>query len=238
VWFVDSALVVNAISYEKDPERAALAKVTSAMLQAKGIHVQTLDGNLFDFVRKRDQPHIFFIDIQGICTGEFYDRQFGEMFRSQRIREDDAIFITSYLGRNPGWERLSEIFDSEFRVLGLADEASRRKCYRRAHPSFTLYRGLSLLDLQNELELQCFGCLEYRDTSPMGVYGYRVAGGKTDFTRLVSTTPYYNTITRETEDLSPRQAAAAISLGMRRVSGRGNRGRHPQRQGSSTSLAG
>jgi len=202
VWFVDSKLAVEAVSYEALPERAALAERTSAFLKEQGVDVQTIKGDFFDFVRKRDEPHIFFLDLEGICIGGDYDRRFGEMFSTQRFREHDAIFITSYLGRNPGWPRLFEMFDGEFRVLGLTDDADKRACYRRAHPSFTLYRGLARMDLHGELELECFGCLEYRDTSTMGVYGYCVRGGQTDFARFVSNAPFYNTVTREFETLS------------------------------------
>src|SRR2546428_7184986 len=121
------------------------------------------------------------------------------MVRSERLREYDGLFIESYVGPKAGWNRLFQMFDSELRILQITDDAAKRTCYRRAHPSFTLYRGLLRMDLQNELALQCFGCLEYRDTSTMGVYGYRVSAGKTEFVRFVSKTPYYNTTTRDFE---------------------------------------
>ncbi len=199
VWFIDAKLAVGAVSYEARLDRAQIADETSLFLQTQGVQVQVVTGDFFDFDRKLDEPHIFFIDLEGICIGGDYADRFGEMFRSQRFRENDAIFITSYLGRNPGWPRLFEMFDGEFRVLGLTDSDTKRSCYRRAHPSFTLYRGLSRMDLQGELELQCFGCLEYRDSSTMGIYGYRLIGGQTDFVQLVSRAPCYNTLTREFE---------------------------------------
>lgn len=199
VWFVDPTLAVGAVSYESRHDRAVMAEETSAFLLQKGIRVETVEGDFFDFVRRGDEPHIFFVDLEGTCIASDYEMRFGEMFRSERFREGDGIFITSYLGRNPGWSRLFEMFDPEFRVLGLTDSTMKRTYYRRAHPSFTLYRGLARMGLLSELALRCFGCLEYRDTSTMGVYGYHVSPGTTDFVQLVSRIPYYNTINREFE---------------------------------------
>ena len=62
----------------------------------------------------------------------------------------------------------------------------KRSLFRRAHPSFTLYRALVSAGLENELQIQCLGCIEYRDTSPMAVYAYTVSRGSTTLPALVN----------------------------------------------------
>ena len=49
-------------------------------------------------------------------------------------------------------------------------------------------------DLTRELHIRCLGCIKYKDRSPMGIYGYSILEGSTDFRQLVndSEIPYYD----------------------------------------------
>lgn len=114
------------------------------------------------------------------------------MFQTGTVRESDTILITSYLGRNPGWDKVFRKYSSEFLVLGISTFAQKRSVYRRSHPSFTLFRALSEVNLQSEIALRCFGCIEYHDSSSMGLYGYLVDGGITTFSPFVRNYPYFN----------------------------------------------
>ncbi|HEX6748754.1 MAG TPA: hypothetical protein VF092_15760 [Longimicrobium sp.] len=195
LWFIDPNLVTQATSYEIDPVRARIAAETSRKLATADppIEVQTSRGNLFDYVREDDDlPAILFLDLEGVCAAGDFHIQFASMFQDGRLREDDVLFVTSYLGRNLGWNRIYQGLDAEFRILQLHDAESKKHWYRRAHPSFTLYRGLTRAGVQSELAVRCFGCVEYRDKSPMGLYGYSFAEGSTVFSRLVKEAPYWH----------------------------------------------
>lgn len=124
-------------------------------------------------------PHIFFVDLLGICAFGDYVQRFGAMFQNLTIREKDCLIITSFLPARVGWPRVYQTFDGEFRLLGAGTVAEKKVCYRRLHPSFTLYRALQFVDLQDTLSLTCFGGIAYRSISPMGVYGYAIEAGQT-----------------------------------------------------------
>lgn len=195
LWFIDPDLVQHAASYELNADRARIAAGTAERLATgtPGIEVRTHRGTLFDYAREDDGiPHIIFLDLEGVCAAADFHIQFAKMFQDGRLREDDVLFITSYLGRNPGWSRIYQSLDAEFRILHVQDTESKKLWYRRAHPSFTLYRGLTAAGVQDELGVRCFGCVEYRDKSPMGVYGYCFEEGATVFRRLVNQAPYWH----------------------------------------------
>jgi len=192
MFFIDPELASRAVSFESNHERYLLAERAAQRVQSVEFKVETVERDFFDFERDGNEPHLFFLDLEGICGSADYPLRFAEMFRKGILKENDTIFITSYLGRNPGWNRLFQGFDAEFRILGIGDSNEKKTLYRRAHPSFTLFRALSRADLQNELSLNCFGCVEYRDTSPMGLYGYVVAEGFTLFPSFIRNTPYFH----------------------------------------------
>jgi hypothetical protein len=114
------------------------------------------------------------------------------MFTDGRLRENDVLFVTSYLGRNPGWPKVLGAFDAEFRILGVTDMEKKIISYRRSHPSFTLYRALCSSNMQSDLMMRCFGCVEYRDTSTMGLYGYAIEEGMTDFPLFINGAPFFD----------------------------------------------
>lgn len=194
LWFIDPNLVRHAASYELNAERARLAAETAKVLASgsPGIEVQTYKGSLFEYSRDADEmPCIIFLDLEGVCAAADFHIQFSKMLLDGRLREEDVLFITSYLGRNAGWDRIYKSFDSEFRILHLQDPESKKLWYRRAHPSFTLYRGLAAAGV-NDLKVRCFGCVEYRDKSPMGLYGYTFGEGSTVFSELVTDAPHWH----------------------------------------------
>lgn len=192
--FIDPRLATDAVSYEEDRERHALAEQSAEKLAAAGVAVRIEHGSFFDYVRNSDLPHLFFLDLEGncACSSADYHLRFADMFQNGTLREGDSLLITSYLGRNVGWERLYQRFDAEFRILQLPDEAAKRLWYRRAHPSFTLFKALTSVDLQNELLLSCFGAVEYRDRSPMAIYGYTISAGQTRFLEFIRNTPHFH----------------------------------------------
>ncbi len=111
------------------------------------------------------------------------------MFQDKTIREGDCLLVTSHLGHNKGKDEICSLFSIEFAMLGVDQDDGQavRNMYRRAHPSLTVYRGLSDLNLTNEVKLNCLGCIKYQDAkrSPMGLYGYSISEGKTVLKTLI-----------------------------------------------------
>ena len=190
--FVDAALLGPSVSFEQNQDRLNLATATAQALQAEGVNIQVQEGDLFTtFVRQNDIPHIFFIDLLGMCAFGNRAERFGEMFQTEAIRENDCLLITSFLPPRVGWPRVYEVYDGEFLSLGAATVAEKKESYTRLHPSFTLYRALRDVDLLDTLALRCFGGIKYLSKSPMGVFGYVVSPGATQFADLVNNIPWH-----------------------------------------------
>jgi hypothetical protein len=189
--YIDPGLLAPATAFEREADRHEHATRTAMRLSSRA-KVNVVRGNIFETSRPNDSPHICFVDLEGACEGADFPERFADLLQREVLREGDALFVTSYLGRNPGYERIFERYDGEFRVLGISDRAEKRRVYRRAHPSFTLFRALVRADLAGELELRCIGCIDYRDSSPMGLYGYTLGRGSTRLTSLVRDSPYFN----------------------------------------------
>jgi hypothetical protein len=186
--FVDPKLTSAVWSYEANLVRYKLAQQRAAQLAASGLNVTLQYASIFSHQRTSDLPHIFFLDLEGICAWSDYDRQFANLFQNEIIREGDCVLITSHLGHRPSLDKVREQFGGEFAVLGIDDSDSDlvRQVFRRAHPSMTLFKALSLNGIQSELELKCFGAIKYRDGAPMGIYGYSVSSGNTELSAFVS----------------------------------------------------
>jgi hypothetical protein len=191
LWFIDAALTTKIYSYEQDKELHRLATTTVTALQSQGIPIQLEHGSFFDFKRPDTSSHIFFLDLENICgTWGGYDEKLGQMFQRELMREGDILLITSSLGRDPGIDKIMKAFKGEYSVLNITDKIEARKLYRRSHPAFTLYRGLNEKGLIGELLIRCLGCIKYQDAgrSPMGLYGFVITHGKTEFKQLVNDT--------------------------------------------------
>ncbi len=187
--FIDLQLLSGVWSYESDPKRYALAAKSAEALAALGITIRMRDTTFFSHTRQSENPHIFFLDLTGICAWGDYDQQFGEMFQNEVIREGDCLLITSHLGHHRGTFEIRELFRGEFAVLGinLDDNDRVRNIYRRAHPSMTLFKGLCDKGIHRELQVRCFGTVKYKDhgRTPMGIYGYALLPGATELKTLV-----------------------------------------------------
>jgi hypothetical protein len=186
--FVDSELVQNVWSYEYDKERYQFAQQSASVLQSQGIPIQVKHGSIWNHTRSSDLPHLFYIDLLGICAWSDYDVQLAAMFQNEVIREGDGLLITSHLGHNRGLPAIRKHFGGEFDVLGLdsSNDDVVKNTFRRTHPSLTLYKALSLNGIQSELSVRCFGAVKYKDKSPMGIYGYSISAGTTNLSGLVN----------------------------------------------------
>src|SRR4029077_1095205 len=97
----------------------------------------------------------------------------------------DCVLITSHLGHRKHVDDIQQTFSGELSILGVSGDKEVIELFRRAHPSFTLFRGLTRYRLTQELNLRCFGCVKYKETSPMGIYGYVVSAGTTELRDFV-----------------------------------------------------
>ena len=77
VSFIDRRLAVDARSYEEDRERHVIAEQTAAELVRREVGVKPLHGNIFEYDRRQNLPHIFFVDLKGICAWADYYKRFG-----------------------------------------------------------------------------------------------------------------------------------------------------------------
>lgn len=188
IYFIDPGLATEIFSFESNRERFQIANESAKTLSNLGISVNLSNQNVFAYQRKSALPHIFFLDLEGICAWADYDKKIGEMFQDETIKEGDCILITSHLGHHRGLDVIQDTFAGEFAVLGINDAAEARNSYRRSHPSFTLYKALINFGLTRELALRCIGCVKYRDTTPMAIYGYMVTEGKTELKSLIHDT--------------------------------------------------
>ena len=205
--FVDHDLMHTSRSYEQDAARYALAIETQSKL-VETIHVQIERGSFFSYKRPDAMPHIFFLDIEGIFARSDFPRRFSEMFQEETIREGDFLIITSHLGHIGGdWPAVFKSYNGEYSLLGATDEATKRTLYRRAHPSFTLFRALESGNLETEISIKCIGCIEYRDKSPMGLYGYVFASGATNFREFINDVDYLHFHVKKGFLAPPRSAA-------------------------------
>jgi hypothetical protein len=184
--FIDERLASRIISFETDKTRHKLALKTAAMLQAQNVPLTLVNRSFFDYQRTNELPHIFFLDLEGIFAWSDYSERVGRMFQDEVIREGDVLLITSSLGRDPGIKEIMKNFAGEYSVLDITGEDEARSVYRRSHPSFTLYKALNQKDLTRELRIRCVGCIKYKDSSPMGIFGYSILEGSTDFRQLVN----------------------------------------------------
>jgi hypothetical protein len=181
--FVNQGLTTLVVSYEESKGRYKLALETADKLNANGFGIDVQSGTFFSYKRRSDRPHIYFLDLEGICAWGDYYIQFARMFQDETIREGDCLLITSHLGHNRGWDEVRKHFSGELAALGIdeKDATKLRMTYRTAHPTMTLFKALCRNRIEGELQLHCFGVVKYNDAgrTPMGLYGYSISGGTT-----------------------------------------------------------
>jgi hypothetical protein len=190
--YIDGGCTSTIVSYELKKTEHDLALTTRTRLQGVGLLVDVRRGDIFSFERLSDEPHLFFLDLKGCCVLSEYDEQIAAWLRDNHLRSGDSLLITSHLGARRGWDNLLPEFTDEFETLEVNGEQEQKRCFRRSHISFTLFRALDLIGYQHEISLQCFGCVEYRDRSPMSIVGYLLTEGTTSFHDLVRNAPYFH----------------------------------------------
>lgn len=196
--FIGNALTSKVFSFEYDRDYYQLAAKTAKQLQMDGIDIELSNDNFFSYKRATASPHIFFLDLPGICAWSDYDRKFGDLFGNEVIREGDCLIITSHLGHRLKIETVLKTYASEFEMLGIINPEAAKKAFRCFHPSLTLYKALCRMDLTAELRLTCLGCIKYRDEgrTTMGLYGYTISQGATALKNFIqdSTIRYFDMI--------------------------------------------
>jgi hypothetical protein len=207
--WIDSRMLSRVLSFEMRSDRYTLAKRTGERIRKKGVDVNVIEDDIFDYQKSEDQPHIFFIDIEGICKPIPFIKSFQKWLESETLGPGDFLLITSYLGRNPGWLKTLEPFDAEFRFLRVGAFNEKKTLYQAAHPLFILYRALRAADLDREIRLDCLGFVKYRDTSTMGLYGIVFSEGETQLDNLVRNFPAFDMIRRDWEHVTFDSSLAA-----------------------------
>jgi|SRR5882724_1727858 len=196
VAWIDRRLTSRVISFEQDATRHRLAQQTVTKLREKGVNAEAIPDDIFSYRRSANgPPHIFYLDLLGICSPNPYRREFKIWFENDVLRAGDVLLITSYLGRNPGWDKVLGQFDSEFRLLRVSSLQEKRQLYDVFHPMFVLFRSLIDSGLSSELSLRCFGSVKYRDTSIMGLYGIVCVERSSNLADTLTGTPFFNSLT-------------------------------------------
>ncbi len=192
LYYVDEQCTSGILSFEFRKAEYELACGTRDRIHAVGLDVDVRKGDIFKFERVGNEPHLFFIDLKGCFVLSEYDARFADLLSEEHIRPGDSFFVTSHLGARRGWSKLLDEFTNELDTLEVAGTQDRKLCFRRSHPSFTLFRALGRIGYQNAIELRCIGCIEYRDKTPMSILGYTVSEGTTTFVNLVNNAPYFH----------------------------------------------
>jgi hypothetical protein len=190
--YIDDGCAAGIVSYELKRTEHDLALTTCARLQGVGLQIEVRRGDIFSFERVSDEPHLFFIDLKGCCVFEQYYKPISQWLLNDHLRPGDSLLITSHLGFRGGWDKYLPAFSAQFETLEINGEQEQKRCFRRSHISFTLFQALDRIGYQHEISLKCFGCVEYRDRSPMSIVGYSLSEGTTTFHDLVGDTPYFH----------------------------------------------
>jgi hypothetical protein len=199
--WIDPIMLSQIISFEEISTRYALAIQNEERLQAKGLRVEFRQDNIFAYRRQGTQRHVFFIDLEGVCKPNPFIEHFHEWFVSEVIQPGDFVLITSYSGRNQGWNKVLQPFGSEFKLLKVTSIDQQKDIYKIAHPLFVLYRALLSSGLEHEIQLNCTGYTRYFSNSTMGLYGIAIVEGQTHLKDLVQNVPVLDLINRDWSSL-------------------------------------
>ena len=194
--WISRQLVSSIISYEQDDFRYKTANESIKFYTDKGIFIDIVKADIFDYRRRSDLAHIFFLDLTEVCAHEQHRTGFRTWFEEQVLRNGDLILITSYLGRNPGWEKVLKQFDSEFRILRKSTVDEQKILYERAHPLFVVHGALRDAGLDSEIGLKSVGFIRYFDTSAMGLYAIHCVDKAMNFLDTFDQLSYFNIKTR------------------------------------------
>ncbi len=188
LYWIDNQLFSKIESFEFEHERFVLAQEKVKVIQKYGIDIHITEGSIFEYERLVDTPHIYFVDFEGTCNLK-HVANFQRWFEADALRPNDLLLVTSYLGRNPGWDRTLQTYDAEFRLLRITEQKDKKILYGTSHPLFVVYESLIKSGLSDEILLSCLGYLKYKDTSPMGLYGITISEGFTNLQNLIGNFP-------------------------------------------------
>lgn len=194
--WIDEDLVSAVRAYEQAPERYAIALKSAATIRDHNINIELLEQDMFQYERDFDGAHIYFFDFEGTCSGTHYQSKFQQWFEDQIIKVGDLLIITSYLGRNIGWDQVLDQFEGEFRKFRVESVDDRKRLYVTAHPGFLLHHALRKSGLEDEIRLNNFGFVKYYDSSPMGLYAFACESGVTNLRNMVEQISTFDTINR------------------------------------------
>jgi hypothetical protein len=202
--WIDRDLIDSVVSYEHNKPQFRLAKETASRFKSKGISVEILNDDIFQYRRRPDdeKPHVYYVDVTGVFWRRPYQAEFKTWFDREVIRPGDLILITSYLGfRIPMKARLPE-FDAEFLKLRISSADEKARVYETLHPLFVLSRALIDAGLSDEIKLRCLGCIKYRaNRERMGLYGMVCESGKAQLAFMSSRVPCFDMIARDWYEL-------------------------------------
>ena len=191
IW-IDRLLASSIVSYENDAENASMARSTATSLARVGLAVSIIEDDIFGYERDSDLPHIFFVDLTGICKPIPYEDEFRNWFERDVLRPGDFLLVTSHLA-SVRWPEALRYYDSEFRELRSFKVDEKKSLYYLSHPAFVLRRALLSTGMERELRLRPVGSVRYQDTTSMGLYGIVVEEGDTSLRLLVEEVPFWNT---------------------------------------------
>jgi hypothetical protein len=192
IWhWIDNRMLSRVFSFERRRDRYSLAEKTAERLRERGIDVVVSQEDIFNYQRDEELPHVFFIDLPGVCKPTPFIDRFRKWLESGTVGPGDLLLITSHLGVRSGWERSLASYDSEFRWLGVTTSGDKQRVYGIAHPLFVLHRALLEAGLVGEIRLDCLGHVKYFDTSTMGLYGIVLSEGQTQLETLIANLPVF-----------------------------------------------
>lgn len=194
--WIDERLVSNVRAYEQQPERHANALKSATTIFGHNINIELLKKDMFQYKRDFDGSHIYFFDFEGTCSWTRYQNKFKQWFEDKIIEVGDLLIITSYLGRNSGWDRTLNQFEGIFRKFRIESIDDRKRLYVTAHPCFLLHDALRESGREDEIKLNNFGFVKYHDSSPMGLYAFSCEVGATDLRNMVEQISTFDTINR------------------------------------------
>jgi hypothetical protein len=85
--FVDSRLTSTVSSYEANRSRHKLAQQRATELSGTGLNIALHHATIFSHQRVvSDLPHIFFLDLEGICAWSDYDQRFADLSERDHSR--------------------------------------------------------------------------------------------------------------------------------------------------------
>ncbi len=198
--WVNNRLIHSVVSYELKKTNYEVAEQNANRFRAKGIDIQIINGDIFDYRRntEEDLPHIYYIDFTGIVGRAQSETAFATWFDREVILPGDFLLITSCLGgRKPIMKKIPE-FTGEFKKLKVQSLEEQIKVYQTAHPLFVLSRAVIDAGLKSVLNLDCLGGVKYRARKEvMGLYGITCQSGHIILNSVSLNIPFFDMVKKD-----------------------------------------